>query len=339
MNETEALLILMHLPKVYVRKLVVQYGSALAAMSEISWEYTKSWELDCQLIEKEKIKLISYVDPCYPTCLRDLSDFPLLLYIKGKLLPSDENGLGIVGTRQCSLYGQSLAEKIAEEVAVQGLSIISGLARGIDTAAHRGALKTGRTLAFIGSGFGHLYPKENTNLAEEISEKGAVISELPMTALPEKRHFPKRNRLVSAFSKGVLLVEAPIRSGAMITMEMAANQNKFCFALPGRVDMETFRGNHFLIKKQKATLVENASEMVSILLPEVSFITQKGKSFIELSTEEQQLVHFFPSEEIGIESLAEKTKLSIGKLNALLMGLVLKKVIREFPGKQYKRLV
>lgn len=338
MNETEALHILMHLPKVHVRKLIAHYGSALNALTEIKWERTESCERDWALMERECIQLISYADNHYPSCLRKLPDFPLLLYIKGNLLPSDSLGLAIIGTRQCTIYGQEMAEQIGQEIAGHGVSVISGLARGIDTAAHRGALKKGRTLAFLGSGFSHLYPKENIHLAEEIAQNGAVITELPMNALPEKRHFPKRNRLVSALSQGVLLIEAPMKSGAMITMEMAHSQGKFCYALPGRADVESFRGNHFLIKNQKAVLVEKAAEMLSILLPNTDFTPKTGKSFVKLNLEEEQLIHLFPEEEVAIETLAEKTQLHAGKLNALLMGLVLKKVIREFPGKHYKKV-
>lgn len=338
MNETEALHILMHLPKVYVRKLVAHFGSASAALQEISWERTDSWKKDRDLVEKEGITLISYADRRYPNSLKDLSDFPLLLYVKGGLREEDDGGLAIVGTRNCSMYGLEMAEQLAQDVASSGLTVVSGLARGIDTAAHVGALKSGRTVAFIGSGFSHVYPKENIPLAESIARQGCVISELPMATPPERRHFPRRNRLVSAFSQGILLVEAPIKSGAMITMEMAELQGKHCFALPGRADLETFRGNHFLIKKQKAMLVENAEEMVSILLPGAHCTPQKDNSIIELTAEERLLIDHFPVEEIGIEALNEKTRMTPAKLNALLMGLVLKRAIREFPGKYYKKV-
>lgn len=337
MCETEALHRLLHLPKVNVRKLLAQYGSAEAALAKTASTATDSWEKDREALQKKGIKLLSYKDPFYPSSLRKLPDFPLLLYVKGELLQCDMQSLAIIGTRGCSLYGQEMAEQMASEIAAHGITVVSGLARGIDTAAHRGALKRGRTIAFIGSGFDHLYPRENEALAVEIAKRGVVISELPLHALPEKRHFPARNRLVSAFSRGAFLVEAPLKSGAMITMEMAHSQGKYCFALPGRADSESFRGNHFLIKQQKATLVEKGEEMVSILLPDQKISPQIGKSFIELSEQEQQLVLHFPQEEIGIESLAEKTQFSLGKLNALLMGLVLKRVIREFPGKRYKK--
>jgi DNA processing protein len=337
MDETKAVHILKHLPQISFSKVLKEYGSALSALSEISWERTESLDRECALMEKEGIQLLSYADENYPTSLRALTDFPPLLYVKGTLLPSDSEGLAIVGTRTCTLYGQEMAEQISEEIASQKITVISGLARGIDTAAHKGALKSGRTIAFIGSGLCHLYPKENMGLAEEISFHGAVISELPVATPPDKHHFPRRNRLVSALCRGALLVEAPLKSGAMITMDMAHRQGKHCFALPGRIDNDSFRGNHFLIKKQKALLVEKGEEMVSILLPGAKTFKNIEKPRIELTDQEQQLINHFPKEEIGIEALAKKTQLAIGKLNSLLMGLVLKRVIKEFPGKYYKR--
>lgn len=253
----------------------------------------KEWEL----MERRGVTAIEHTDSRYPKSLKALRDFPPLIYVKGELLPSDGEGLAIVGTRQCSIYGQEMAEEMASEIAGQGITVVSGLARGVDTAAHRGALKRGRTVAVLGSGLAHVYPKENVSLVEEIAERGAVISELPMLTPPDKRHFPRRNRLVSALSRGVLLIEAPVKSGAMITMEIARKQGKFCFAIPGRIDVESFRGNHFLIKKQQALLVEKVEEMLSILLPGTKNSSCKEKNiFVELSDEEVSLLACFPRE-------------------------------------------
>jgi DNA processing protein len=295
---------------------------------------------ELELMAQQGVTPIAHNDARYPKSLKALKDFPSIIYVKGELLPSDGEGLAIVGTRQCSIYGQEMAQEMASEVAGQGVTVISGLARGIDTAAHRGALKRGRTLAVLGSGFAHLYPKENAQLVEEIAEQGAVISELPMVTPPDKRHFPRRNRLVSALSLGALLIEAPLKSGAMITMEMARKQGKFCFAIPGRIDVESFRGNHFLIKKQRALLVEKAEEMLSILLPGTKNSSCEEKNyFVELSEDEASLLACFPKEEIGFETAALLSNLPIAKLSALLTGLVLKKAIKEFPGKNFKRII
>ena len=345
MQETEALLALTHLLKPHeVRKLIAAAGGPSQALRAAhpalrGWESVASWQEDLDLVHKNKIKLLSFLDADYPAALHALPDAPPLLYVQGALTSEDLSSLAIVGTRICSLYGKEMSAKIAEEVAGFGMTIVSGLARGIDTAAHMGALRRGRTIAFIGSGLAHLYPRENIKLASEIAERGAVISELPMNTGPAKHLFPRRNRLIAAFSQATFLAEAPIKSGAMITMDYALKLRKICFALPGRADTESFRGNHLLIKEKKAQLVENGAEMVSLLQPEkckLSFQPKGSSAFLE--EDETRLLAFFPSEEIGFEELAEKTKLPIAKLSAKLMSLLLKGVVREFPGKLFKKL-
>lgn len=338
MEETRAVHTLLHNKKREARALFSLYGSAKKAVEALNIKPTDLQKREEEACEKEGIRLLSYADKEYPLPFHQLSDFPLLLYIKGSLAPRDSEGLSIVGTRGCTIYGSETAEGMAEAVAAQGITVISGLARGIDTAAHEGALKKGRTVAFIGSGLHHLYPKENVFLAEKIAVEGALITEYPLETPPEKRHFPERNRLVSCLAKGVLLVEAPLKSGAMITMHLAHKQGKHCFAIPGKID-KAFEGNHFLIKQQKALLVEKAEEMVSILLPDVKYVEIKKNIKINLTPEEQQLISLFPTEEVSIDFLAGHSGFPQGKLNALLMGLVLKKAIREFPGKYYKKVM
>lgn len=284
----------------------------------------------------------SFTDPRYPKALLTLSDPPPTIYIQGAILPEDSRAIAIVGTRLCTQYGLEMAAKIAEELAASGYTIVSGLARGIDTAAHLGALKAGRTLAVIGSGLHRIYPQENIPLAQKIAAQGAVISSFPLDAPPHKHHFPQRNRLISALSQALLLVEAPIKSGAMITVDLALAQGKKCFVLPGRADIDSFRGNHFLIKSQKAQLVENAREMLSILEPEhanLSFRPISRSAVKPLSVEEEKLMKQLSSEEILLDALALKTEIPISKLSALLMGLVLKGVVRELPGKSYKKII
>ncbi len=341
MNDIEALLILNHAPgmgPVRVRQLIARAGSIAAAAAP--WQQGMAWRRDLEQAEKEGVSLIPFTDARYPKSLLKLADAPTLLYVKGELKPADEKALAIVGTRQCTSYGREMAEKIAEEVASAGVTVVSGLARGIDTAAHLGALQSGRTIAVIGSGLAHLYPKENAPLAEQIARQGAVLSELPLSAPPDKRHFPRRNRLVSALSEGVFLVEAPLKSGAMITLRLAESQGKICFALPGRADIDSFQGNHSLIKTGKAQLVENGGEMVSILLPNAwKGAPKKEYTLFDLEEEELQLMAFLGAEERSLEELARETELPVAKLSALLMKLVLKHRVRELPGKLYKRNV
>lgn len=364
MEEIEALVILKHFPSLkanQIRALVERFGSAcnvLAAHPEAfsqipgikentiahvgKWKEDIYWKTDLGLIEKHHVQIIPYWHEKYPSSLRELPDHPPFLYVMGDLLPGDEQAIGIVGTRICTLYGREMTEKIACDLAGWGFTVISGLARGIDTHGHLGALKAGRTIAVIGSGLSQIYPRENTNLAASISKQGAVISEFPMNALPAKHHFPIRNRLVSALSKGVFLAEAPLKSGAMITMRLASSSKKPCFALPGRADMESFGGNHELIKTQKAYLVENAFEMVSVLKGKETAVCQPSlfslSNDADLDEDELKLIKIFPAHEMGLEELSLLSKLPIAKLSALLMGLVLKRKIREFPGKVYKKV-
>jgi DNA processing protein len=275
----------------------------------------------------------------YPEQLNALSDPPESLFIQGSLPLGKMKTLAMVGTRICTIYGKEMAEKIASEAAACGYVIVSGLARGIDTAAHIGALKCGKTIACIGSGFGHLYPKENIGLAQKIESSGTLITEYPPETPPQKHHFPKRNRLIAALADGILLVEAPLESGAMITMNIALSLGKPCFALPGRADVESFRGNHHLIKTSKAKLVENWREMLSHLEPgSVGMQESVQLSLLDLDDEEQALLSCLPTEEIPLDELVRRSQMSVAKVQAALMGLVLKQAIREFPGKIYKKV-
>lgn len=304
------------------------------------WKKNRTWQKNLELAEKQGVRLIPFTDPEYPKGLTRLPDFPILLYVQGEIKKQDQRGIAIVGTRAATTYGKDQANKIACDLASLGFTIVSGLARGIDTAAHQGALNGGRTIAVIGSGLANLYPKENEALAAHIANQGAVISEFPMETPPDRQNFPQRNRIVSAMSLGIFLIEAPIKSGAMITMEKGLALQTKLFALPGRADSENFRGNHKLIKEGKALLVENAEDI------ERSFSCLFGPSEISktrlgaspaLDKEELHFMIQLPNEELTIEEIVLLTKLPVSKLNILLMGLVLKKAMKELPGKIFKK--
>ena len=360
MNELEALLALSFIPTfggTKIRQMLKAFGSASAAFQaeakeieeligltekfDEAWESRKSnrSEKELALAKSMGVKIIPFYSPLYPKRLSELWDAPLLLYVLGELKTEDLNGIAIVGTRAASIYGLEMAEKFGKELAASQVTVVSGLARGIDTAAHVGALKTGRTLAVIGSGLAHLYPPENKKLAEEIAKKGAVISEFHLNALPEKYHFPMRNRIVSGITRGTLLIEAPLKSGALITVKLARSQGKPVFALPGRVDNENFQGNHHLIKTGEAKLVENGSDVLSHfedLFPATGKIEPLKK--VHLDPEEQVFLNQWPSEEITLETVEQLTKLPIKKINVLLMRLQLKQAVKEYPGKIYKKI-
>lgn len=366
MTETEAFAILSsipHLGSVRIRLLLNQFGSASEALKASTkdlhalgnfekslpfwntWQKERNWQQNLELVEQSNVQLIPFTSSSYPKALLSIADPPALLYVKGNLLPKDCQSLAIVGTRQASLYGKEMAENIAQELASNGFTVLSGLARGIDTAAHQGALKTGRTIAVIGSGLSLIYPSENQNLANSIAEQGALISEFPMQTPPDRQNFPQRNRIVSGMAMGTLLIEAPLKSGAMITMNKAYQYRRKLFALPGRADNENFHGNHSLIKSGKAQLVENAQDIFTHFQDFFSFATHSydtKENFQELNLgldkEELTLFQQMPIEEIAIDDLYTLTSLPIQNIHRILMGLVLKKKIKEFPGKIYKKL-
>ncbi|MDF2578124.1 MAG: putative Protein smf [Chlamydiales bacterium] len=366
MNEIEALVVLVNTPglgPIKARKLINYCGSALGVLNAsqgtlealpgigeklsaqiIQWQSNPLWKQDLDLVLKYGVDLLPSTSPQFPSALLTLVDCPILLYIKGNILPQDQNCIAVVGTRSASIYGKEQAHKFSSTLAKASYTIVSGLARGIDTAAHEGALAgQGRTLAFIGSGLANIYPRENIQLASKISTQGAVLTEFPMATSPNKQHFPQRNRLVSAICKGILLVEAPIDSGAMITMNKAQEYKKNLFTLPGRVDMESFKGNHHLLKNNTARLVEEASDILNCyedLFPPNLFPSSNNnpKSSINLTDEEKYLLELTPSTECSFEELVLLSKFPTTKLNALLMSLQLKQAMRVYPGRIYKKV-
>lgn len=342
-----------------IRFLMSHFGSAAAALTAPLEELARlpgfgpkllqgwkeglkdnTWKEDLALAERMQTELIPFTSPRYPKRLLETSDFPVVLYAQGNLLKEDRRCLAVVGTRQASIYGIELAKEISRDLARAGFTIVSGLARGVDTAAHEGALGCGRTIAVLGSGLANLYPQENSGLAEKIMKNGTLLSEFPMKAPPNRHHFPQRNRIVSGMTMGTILIEAPLKSGAMLTIERALEQGRPTFAIPGRVDQENFKGNHSLIKEKKAQLVENSGDILKSFdeysLPLV-FIPA-AKHSILLGNEEEELLSRMPAQEASIEELINLIQWPAGKLNSLLMSLVLKKKIKEYPGKIYKKL-
>lgn len=305
-----------------------------------SWNVAKAGQLaeeDLELVNRYGVSLIPYTDPRYPKRLKALPDFPLLLYVMGELKPEDDQSIAIIGTRAATHYGNEMAQKFGSELARNGFTIVSGLARGVDSAAHRGALDSGRTLAILGSGLNHLYPPENRDLAREIIQNGAVISEFPMNTRPDRQRFPQRNRIVSGLSSGILLIEAPLKSGAMLTMKLGLKQEKKLYALPGRADIPNFQGNHELIKNQQARLVTCPQDIATDFgewLPTTQKILHSRP---KLEPDEEELLKSFPPDEVAIDQLVVLTGLPIQKLNVLIMRLVIKKLIKEYPGRLYKR--
>lgn len=291
--------------------------------------------------EHEGIALITPLDEAYPSMLKQIYDPPLALYVKGKLEASDGHGVAVVGSRQFTHYGQTCADRLSYQLAQAGCTVISGLARGIDTVAHEAALKAGgRTLAVIGSALDQLYPPENRDLAERIARQGAIISEYPFGRQADRATFPYRNRIVSGMSLGVLVIEAPVKSGSLITADCALEHGRMVFAVPGRIDQKGSRGCHRLIQ-QGAKLVEEVGD----ILEEFEYLNPATETNglpapeqiqlpFDLSEEERRVCSALEEEELDVDSLARHTELPIHRLNALLLGMEMKMLIRMLPGRQ-----
>ncbi|MGD9782745.1 MAG: DNA-processing protein DprA [Kiritimatiellia bacterium] len=287
-------------------------------------------------------RLITLADEEYPAPLKGIYDPPLCLYVRGTLEKKDEQALAVVGTRRASHYGAAQAERLAYLAAKAGFTIVSGLARGIDAVGHRAALKAGgRTLAVLGGAMDKLYPPEHRDLAEDIVRHGALISEFPLGREPDRTTFPYRNRIVSGLSKGVLVVEAGLDSGAMNTAEQALEQGRSVMAVPGRVDMDGARGPHRLIQNG-ARLVEDLPD----ILKEFEFLfppaeqarlvrQQDARQRLTLTRAEESVVRALWTEpELDFDVLIRKTELSPAQLMTLSMQLEMKRVVRRLPGRR-----
>lgn len=300
-------------------------------------------DLDQELarIERLGLKIITLTDGGYPQPLRSLPAPPPVLYLLGDYQERDELAVAIVGTRRCTPYGRMIAEQLAKGLSGLGLTIVSGMALGIDTAAHRGTLAAGgRTLAVLGSGFANVYPQENVGLMREIAASGGVLSEFPLRAEPERWNFPRRNRIISGLARGVVVVEAPERSGALITARLALDQGREVFAVPGRITDQTSRGIHRLLK-QGAKLVEDAQDIIEEfpdLRETLSAVGPRPRERPELSPLEERLLETLEWEPIHFDEILEVTGLSHAQLSHGLLQLQLKDLVKEFPGKRYAKL-
>jgi DNA processing protein len=299
--------------------------------------------------QKLGLEILTYEDSDYPENLKNIPGAPIVLYVKGKFAPQDKYSIGIVGSRRASFYGLTSAEKFSAELSTLGFTIVSGMARGIDTASHKGALKMrGRTIAVMGSGFDHIYPVENKELSEEIAQNGAVISEFPLDTQPFKQNFPRRNRVISGLSLGVLVVEAAQNSGALITADFALEQGREVFALPGKVDSRTAFGTNGLIK-QGAKLVSHVQDIIEELEAPIKNKSKGTRTLNEQKThsedflpapknlagKELALYNIISAQPIGLDDIADKLNLDIPKIADLLLRLQMRRLIKELPGKQF----
>lgn len=296
-----------------------------------------SVERELDLAAKSGVRIITRLDPDYPLTLTYIPDPPIVLYLKGTLLKEDAMAIAIVGSRIASFYGLSMAGRFSQALCRSGFTVVSGLARGIDTSAHRAALEAGgRTIAVLGSGFNHIYPAENRGLFEAIAGQGAVVSEFAFDEQPLKQNFPRRNRLISGLSLGVLVVEAARNSGALITADMALEQGREVFALPGRAGSRTSFGTHRLIK-QGCSLVDEPQDIIDALGLAVDCRRPDPGLGPSLSAAEETLYRKFNEEPLGLDEIVHDTGMQVPMVLPLLLALQLKKRIRQLPGKEFMK--
>ena len=285
-------------------------------------------------------RVLVLADPAYPSALREIPDPPPFFYLHGDLSPT-EPAVALVGSRNASGDGLRTARNLAAELARNGVTVVSGMARGIDTAAHRGALEAGgRTVAVLGSGFEKLYPPENRALFERIAESGAAISEFALQAGPEAHHFPIRNRVISGLTLGTVVVEAPRRSGALITARLAAEQGREVFAVPGRIHSGRSAGAHGLIK-DGARLVESAADILEELAPQwtprASAPAEDREPPPDLPPDGARLFSALGGEPIHIDELVRELGIDPARLSGLLLDLELRGLAIQLPGKRFAR--
>jgi len=365
MNETEAAIILNMLPQVgpvRVSNMMDRFGSLTAILEangselrevegigpEVStvitrWKEYADLDAELALVEKANARVLIQSDEEYPTLLKEIHDPPIVLYILGKLEERDQrSGLGIVGTRKASHYALESTKKLGYQLAYSGLTIYSGLARGIDTAAHQAALAAnGRTVAVLGSGLGAIYPEENISLAEKIAAgSGAVLSEFPMATTPTKQTFPKRNRIISGASFGLLVVEAGLKSGALISAREAGEQGRSLYAVPGRIDQPNTVGSNRLLQ-QGAKLVIDAGDILSDLpmifasVPELP----QSRPRVEFEGDDRLVYEAIGDDPTPVDAIISKSGLPAATVSSRLLALELARHVRSHPGNRFIKLL
>lgn len=291
------------------------------------------------LVEKHGVRLIFSGTPEYPASLGQIADAPDLLFCRGSLEPKDANAVAVVGSRHCTAYGRRAAERLAADLSRKGVTVVSGLARGIDGAAHRAALKAGgRTLAVLAGGLSRIYPPEHADLAKEVQAGGALISEAAMAMEPMAAMFPARNRIISGLSRGVVVVEAADKSGALITARHAAEQGRPVFAVPGPIDSAASGGTNQLIR-QGAILVRGAED----IFEELDGIRSTPKSSADappptLTAIEQTIWEFVADQPKAVDLIARHVGKAVQELTGTLMTLEMRKILRRLPGNMYERM-
>ena len=308
--------------------------------SLVSWETAVDLTSELRRIREFEATVVTLEEPDYPELLREIHDPPTALYIWGRLDPRDKNAVGVVGSRRPSHYGLECSKKISFQIAYAGLTVVSGLALGIDAAAHQGALAAkGRTIAVLGGGLFHLYPPENRALAEKIAASGAVVTEFPMDTKPDRQTFPMRNRIISGWGFGLLVVEAGLNSGALISASQALDQGRSLYAIPGPIDRPTSQGSNRLIQ-QGAKLVMNVDDILEdlqTLFPKPPALTPSKPPGLEGDL--LKVYDAIGSQETSIDEIIERSGLPASSVAVALLQLEMQHLVRQLPGKYFIKLL
>ncbi len=314
-------------------------------------------EIELLLCQKHNVQIIQHNQPNYPASLLNIHDAPPILYVRGTLQPSDEFAIALVGSRRCTPYGLRVCERLSRSLGRAGITVVSGLARGIDAAAHRGAMKAGgRTIAVVANGLEEIYPPEHAELADQIAGSGAIITEMPMRQQPIAGLFPQRNRIIAGLSLGVVVIEAAPKSGSLLTAQHALEQNREVFAVPGPVDSLASRGCHQLIR-DGAKLVESVEDIIEELAPQIrGRLTQLEPEQVisasappaspanapaaarSLSDQELSILSQLDDLPRPADDLISKTGLTASQVMATLSVLEMRRLIKRMPGNHFVRL-
>jgi len=296
----------------------------------------KNVEKHVERLSRCDARVVTFRDADYPSMLRQTEDAPVFLYVKGSIQEEDKFAIAIVGSRKLSPYGRLVTERLSSELSRSGFTIVSGMARGIDTVAHTNSITSGgRTIAVLGSGIDRAYPPENRGLMERITASGYVASEFPCGTEPNKENFPRRNRLISGLSMGVVVVEAAAGSGALITAGSALEQNREVFAVPGNITSPNSAGTNELIKKG-AKLIQKSDDIIEELAPMLrGYVKTREKLKVDVTEEEKKLCDILSGEPVHIDTLSRELSLSPAAALATLLGLEIKGIVRQSDGKRF----
>jgi len=299
------------------------------------YDWKSAAEKELRSLEKIGGRILTWEDDEYPPHLKEIYDPPPVLYLLGRILPQDRRAVAVVGSRYPTTYGMIAAEKIAFGLGKLGINVVSGLARGVDSAAHQGALAAGgRTFGILGCGIDLVYPPENRDLFRQVAGQGAVISEFPLKTPPDSDHFPIRNRLISGISLGVVVVEATLRSGSLITARFALEQGREVYALPGNVDSARSEGTNRLIK-QGAKLVMAAGDIVEEILPHLRETPPPEPPQPRLSEEEDKVFSVLERQALHIDAVAQRSGWPVARVSSVLLALELAGHVKQLPGMRF----